>query len=119
MNQENPKTTALAEAPMLPSVAVQETAADAEVFATASRAASTWRAYESDGRIFPHWCQAMDLSSLPAAPATVAKFLAGSQNRYGPLDLEPPTLGHPVDALGRASRLAAQCGRNPRGHARD
>jgi hypothetical protein len=73
MNQENPKATELTEAPpTLPSVAVQEAAADAEVFATASRAASTWRAYESDWRIFIAWCQTMDLAALPAAP--VAKF---------------------------------------------
>jgi len=77
MNQETPKTTELAETThTLPSVAVQEAAADAETFATASRAASTWRAYESDWRIFCSWCQAMDLAALPAAPATVAMFLA-------------------------------------------
>jgi hypothetical protein len=78
MNQENPKTTELTEAPpTLPSVAVQEAAADAEVFATASRAASTWRAYESDWRIFIAWCQTMDLAALPAAPAT--KFSSGEK----------------------------------------
>jgi site-specific recombinase XerD len=77
MSTESPKTTELAQAtPMLPSVAVQEAAADAETFATASRAASTWRAYESDWRIFIAWCQAMDLTALPAAPTTVAMFLA-------------------------------------------
>ena len=64
----NTKTTELAEAPpTLPSVAIQAAAADAETFATASRAASTWSAYESDWRIFVAWCQAMNLVALPAA----------------------------------------------------
>jgi hypothetical protein len=84
MKQGNPKTTELAEAaPTLPSVAVQEAAADAEIFATASRAASTWRAYESDWRIFTAWCQAMDLVALPAALATVAMFLAAEAKNGG------------------------------------
>jgi hypothetical protein len=33
---------------LLPSTALAEAAAAADTFATASRAASTWRAYESD-----------------------------------------------------------------------
>ena len=52
MNTQNPKVTELVEAPpTLPSVALQDAAADAEALATASRAPSTWRAYESDWRI--------------------------------------------------------------------
>ena len=65
MNQEDPKATELAEAPVtLPSVAIQAAAADAETFATASRASSTWRAYESDWRIFCSWCQTIDLAAV-------------------------------------------------------
>jgi hypothetical protein len=84
----NTETTDLAEAPpTLPSIAVPEAAADAEVFATASRAASTWRAYESDWRIFMCWCQAMDLAALPAAPADSRHvFSCRSKKRHGALD---------------------------------
>ena len=120
MTIELPKTTELAEAtPTLPSVAVQEAAADAEVFATASRAASTWRAYESDWRIFIAWCQAMDLRALPARAGDRGDvFSGGSKKRNGALDAQPPSLRHPADALGRAGPLAAQRRGNPRGHAR-
>jgi Phage integrase, N-terminal SAM-like domain len=119
MNTEQPKTTELAEAPpTLPSMAIQEAAADAETFATASRAASTWRAYESDWRIFIAWRQAMDLAALPAAPATVAMFLASEAKR----GTTPSTLNRRLSAI-RLMHLGArlvspQRGGNPRGHAR-
>jgi site-specific recombinase XerD len=104
MNPENPKTTELAEAPpTLPSVALQDAAADAEVFATASRASSTWRAYESDWRIFIAWCQVMDLSALPAAPATVAMFLA-AEAKHG---TAPSTLNRRLSAI-RLMHLGAR-----------
>jgi len=104
VTNENPKTTELAEAPpTLPSVAVQEAAADAEVFATASRASSTWRAYESDWRIFCSWCQTMDLAALPAAPATVAMFLAAEAKR----GTAPSTLNRRLAAI-RLMHLGAR-----------
>jgi site-specific recombinase XerD len=104
MNPENPKTTELAEAPItLPSVAIQEAAADAETFATASRASSTWRAYESDWRIFCSWCQTMDLSALPAAPSTVAMFLAAEANN----GTAPSTLNRRLSAI-RLMHLGAR-----------
>ena len=104
MSTEDSKVTALAEAPeTLPSVAIQEAAADAEVFATASRAASTWRAYESDWRIFCSWCQTMDLAALPAAPATVAMFLAAEAKR----GTAPSTLNRRLSAI-RLMHLGAR-----------
>ena len=104
MNAENPKVTELVEAPPPPrSVALQDAAADAEVFATASRAASTWRAYESDWRIFIAWCQAMDLAALPAAPATVAMFLAAEAKR----GTAPSTLNRRLSAI-RLMHLGAR-----------
>ncbi len=104
MNTENPKVTVLVEAPpTLPSVAIQEAAADAEVFATASRAASTWRAYESDWRIFTAWCQAMDLAALPATPPTVAMFLAAEAKR----GTAPSTLNRRLSAI-RLMHLGAR-----------
>jgi site-specific recombinase XerD len=72
---------------LLPATALAEAAAAADTFATASRAASTWRAYESDWRIFCSWCQEVDLSALPAAPATVAMFLASQAAKTAPSTL--------------------------------
>ena len=105
----NTKTTELAEAPpTLPSVAIQAAAADAETFATASRAASTWSAYESDWRIFVAWCQAMNLVALPGGTGDGGDvFGRASQKRHGALDVEPAVGGDPLDALGRAGRLTA------------
>ena len=104
MNPENPKTTEFAEAPnMLPSVAVQEAAADAEVFATASRATATWRAYESDWRIFCSCCQTIDLAALPAAPATVAMSLAAEAKN----GTAPSTLNRRLSAI-RLMHLGAR-----------
>ena len=39
-------------------------------------AESTWKAYETDLRHFAAWCDAQGLSPLPAAPTTVAGYLA-------------------------------------------
>ena len=40
------------------------------------KAESTWKAYEADLRHFAAWCDAQGLSPLPAAPTTVAVYLA-------------------------------------------
>ncbi len=40
-----------------------------------ARAAATTRAYRSDWTTFTAWCAAQDVGSLPAAPATVARYL--------------------------------------------
>jgi site-specific recombinase XerC len=87
----------------LPSAALQDAAADADTFATASRVRSTWRAYESDWRIFTAWCQAMDLAALPAAPATVAMFMA-AQAKNG---TAPSTLTRRLSAI-RLMHLGAR-----------
>ena len=42
------------------------------------RAAETERLYQTDWRAFTAWCGAVGLASLPAAPATVAGFLAAT-----------------------------------------
>ena len=104
MNEELPKVTELVEAPLtLPSVALQDAAADAETFATASRASSTWRAYESDWRIFTRWCEEINLTALPAAPATVAMFMA-SEAKSG---TAPSTLNRRLSAI-RLMHLGAR-----------
>ena len=45
-------------------------------YANASRASSTWRAYESDIARFQQWCTSVNRPSLPADTDTVAAFLA-------------------------------------------
>lgn len=48
----------------------------ARELAKKARADSTWKAYASDWRQFDAWCQRVELPSLPAAPKTIAAFLA-------------------------------------------
>jgi site-specific recombinase XerD len=66
------------------------------------KAASTRRAYRSDFRIFHAWCQDRAVSSLPAAPETVAAFLA----RDVEAGSRPSTLGRRVSAIRYAHKLA-------------
>jgi hypothetical protein len=44
--------------------------------AKAEKAASTRKAYGTDFRLFNQWCEARGVSALPAAPETVAAYLA-------------------------------------------
>jgi site-specific recombinase XerD len=67
---------------LLPVITLEAAQEAAATYARGSRAASTWRAYESDWRIFAAWCTAVDRSALPASPHTVALFLA-AQARLG------------------------------------
>jgi len=67
---------------ILPAVALEVAKDAAALYARGSRAAATWRAYESDWRIFAAWCQSVDQPALPASPHTVALFLA-AQARLG------------------------------------
>jgi hypothetical protein len=62
------------DAPALP-------AADLEIakdFALASKAAATRRAYQKDFARFTAWCAERGLPPIPAAPETVAAFLAAN-----------------------------------------
>jgi site-specific recombinase XerD len=79
----------------LPALELEAAREAAETYAKGSRAASTWRAYESDWRLFMAWCQTVDRTSLPAQPATVALFLA-SQAKLG---IAPSTLGRRLAAI--------------------
>jgi len=46
---------------LAPAIALRAAAAAAEDYAAASRAAATWRGYESDWRIFTAWCASVSL----------------------------------------------------------
>ncbi len=49
---------------------------EARAYAADARASNTRRAYASDWHHFSAWCAARQLTDLPAAPATVALYLA-------------------------------------------
>ncbi len=87
----------------LPAVALDEARAAAEAYAKGSRSPGTWRAYESDWKVFSAWCASVDQGPLPASPSTVAWFLA-SQAR---LRIAPSTLGRRLAAI-RLMHLGAR-----------
>ena len=69
--------------------------------AKAEKAASTRKAYETDFRLFKAWCDARGVRSLPAAPETVAAYVAAEASRS-----RPSTLGRRLAALRYAHKLA-------------
>jgi site-specific recombinase XerD len=95
----NPIVTLTPEAvPALP-------AADLEIaknFARASKSAATRRAYQKDFVRFTAWCVERDLPPIPAAPETVAAFLAAEAAR----GIKPATIGRRVAAIRYAHKLA-------------
>jgi len=56
-------------------------------YLVASTAASTASAYRSDWRHFTAWCDGQDLESLPAAPETVAHYMAVLAETHKPATL--------------------------------
>jgi site-specific recombinase XerD len=94
--------------PTVPALALQEAESAAAEYARGSRAASTWRAYESDWRIFAAWCRSVGQPALPATPHTVALFLAAQA-----------ALGHAPNTLDRrraAIRLMHVGAKHPSPH---
>jgi site-specific recombinase XerD len=69
--------------------------------ALAEKASSTRKAYATDFRLFKVWCDARGVSALPAAPETVASYLAAHA-----ATLKPSTLGRRVAAIRYAHKLA-------------
>lgn len=60
-----------------------------------SRSDATWRAYKNDWHQFESWCRSVALEALPAAPDTVAMFVA-SQADAG---LSPSTVRRRLSAI--------------------
>jgi site-specific recombinase XerD len=58
------------------SVVEAEEVASAMSYAEQEKSEGTRRAYRSDFSIFVAWCEARGLASLPATPATTARFLS-------------------------------------------
>lgn len=75
----------------------------AATYAQAEKATATRRAYKSDFQIFTAWCGERAASALPAAPATVAAFLAWEAERGA----KPSTIGRRLAAIRYAHKLAA------------
>ena len=68
--------------------------------AASALAASTRRAYERDWRVFASWSAAHALAAMPAAPATVAAFLAAEADR----EFRPVTIARRAAAIAAAHR---------------
>jgi site-specific recombinase XerD len=73
----------------------------AVAYARAEKAAATRRAYGSDYAIFRAWCAERQLEPLPAAPETVAGFLASEASR----GTRASTIGRRVAAIRYAHKL--------------
>jgi site-specific recombinase XerD len=69
--------------------------------AKAEKAPSTRKAYGTDFRLFKAWCDARQVAALPAAPETVAAYLAA----HAPIS-KASTLGRRVAAIRYAHKLA-------------
>jgi site-specific recombinase XerD len=72
-------------------------------YAKAEKSPATRKAYATDFRLFKEWCDGKSAQSLPAAPETVAAFLA-AETEAG---VRPSTLGRRVAAIRYAHRLAS------------
>jgi site-specific recombinase XerD len=80
-------------------------AADLEIaknFARASKATATRRVYQKDFARFTAWCDQRRIPPIPAAPETVAAFLAAEAAR----GIKPATIGRRVAAIRYAHKLA-------------
>jgi site-specific recombinase XerD len=71
-------------------------------FARAEKSPATRRAYRSDFNSFRKWCAVRKLDALPAAPATLATFLAFEAKR----GLKASTIGRRVTGVGYAHLIA-------------
>ena len=71
-------------------------------YALAEKSAATRRAYRSDFAAFTAWCAGRALDPIPAAPETVAAFIADQANA----GFRASTLGRRVAAIAYAHALA-------------
>jgi site-specific recombinase XerD len=86
----------------LPALPIEIDISRAADYAKQDKAESTRKAYRSDFRLFEKFCRSRGVASLPAAPETVAAFLA-SEAEAG---LKPSTIGRRCAAIRYAHRLA-------------
>ena len=95
------RSLAIADAGALPATLGPELE-EAAGYARAEKAAATRRAYRSDFALFRSWCEAKRVPALPAAPETVAAFLAAEANR----GTKVSTIGRRLAAIRYAHKLA-------------
>jgi site-specific recombinase XerD len=69
--------------------------------AKAEKAPATRKAYGSDFRLFKVYCDAKGVSALPAAPETVASYIAAEAQTS-----KPSTIGRRIAAIRYAHKLA-------------
>ena len=84
-----------------PSLPAAEVRAAAD-YARREKAPATRRAYWSDFELFRTWCRERATGALPAAPETVAAYLAFEAARH----IRPSTIGRRLAAIRYAHRLA-------------
>lgn len=60
----------------------------AKEYARQSKSPATLRAYKAIWRIFTAWCEARELSPLPASPETVVAYIADQADRVRPITLK-------------------------------
>lgn len=70
-------------------------------YATKSRAPQTLRAYRADLEHFAAWCAGRNAATIPAAPATVAEYVADLAKTY-----KPSTISRRLAAISVAHKLA-------------
>ena len=92
--------TLVSDHPNLPAALGADLAAAVDL-AKAEKAPSTRKAYGTDFRIFREWCEARSVVSLPAAPETVAAYLAAHSATS-----KASTLGRRIAAIRYAHKLA-------------
>jgi site-specific recombinase XerD len=90
--------TSLLSNPMLVLADVAEQARD---YVAAAKAPNTLRAYRADWRDFAAWCERHALAALPAAPETVALYLAALAG-----DRKASTLRRRLSAISQAHQAA-------------
>ncbi len=78
----------------------------ANAFRAASKAPATVRAYTSAWRAFGAWCRDRGLAALPAAPATLAAYLADRADPESGRPLKPVSLWQHAAAVAKAHKLA-------------
>ena len=86
--------------PAHPPASIERELESAARYAAAALAPATRRAYERDWRVFADWSVARGLRPMPAAPETVAAFLAAEADR----EFRPVTIGKRAAAIAAAHR---------------
>lgn len=86
--------------PASPLPSIERALESAARYAASALSPATRRAYERDWRTFAEWCVARGLRAMPAAPETVAAFLAAEADR----EFRPVTIAKRAAAIAAAHR---------------